>query len=97
MHYAVILRVRADATEALQARLREDEIRTVWAHHRAGTLLSIHFHDGPGALLIVDADDRPAAEGLAADLPMVLGGAAEAEVLELRPFTGYELLFRAAA
>lgn len=97
MHYAVILRVLPDATEDLQARLREDEIRALWAHHKAGTLLSVHFHDGPGALLIVEADGRAAAAALAADLPMVRGGAAEAEVLELRPFTGYELLFGGAA
>jgi len=97
MQLAILLRLEPDASEQAQAGHRAEEARAVWFHQTSGVLRSIHFHDGPGVLMMVETDDRRAAEQLAADLPMVRAGLVRAEVLALKPFTGLEILFDAAA
>ena len=93
MQAAILIRVKPDASEDAQAHQRAAEAQAVWFHHTSGVLRSIRLHDGPGALLVVEVAGRAQAEQLAGDLPMVRAGLVGFEVLELKPFTGYEALF----
>ena len=93
MNFAVILRIRPDASEELQARHRLAEAEAIWAATKEGSLRSIHFHDGPGALLLMEATDKTAAAAWVSLLPMVSAGVVDSEVLALKPFDGLEVLF----
>ncbi len=80
-------------TRAAIAHHAVDELRMLWAFYRDGFVREIHSPRGPGAVLILEASSVAAAEARLADLPLVENEIIEFELIELRPFTGFERLF----
>ncbi len=93
MEHLAVIGLRADATEELQASLRRPEALHLWNLMAEGSVRSARFTDTPGVILTIEAVDKAEAEAIVRNLPMVTGGAVETEVLSLRAFTGFEILF----
>lgn len=95
MQHIAILKLRVTATEQDQARLRTAEVAKVWELLVADSLRSIHFFSGSGqgAVLHIEAPDRAQADALVRQLPMVVGGLLDVDLLTLAPFTGLQALF----
>ena len=75
------------------ARLARKELPTLWALYRDGLVREIYSPGGPGVILLLEADGPGPAKEALANLPLVAEGVVDFELLELRPFTGWQLLF----
>ncbi len=85
------LREGADAREIT---LRADhELRALWQLYRDGVVREMYWPGRPGAVLLLEAAARQDAEAALAGLPLVAGGVIDFEVIELRPFSAFEVLF----
>ena len=82
------LREGADTREiALRAR---GEMRALWQLYRDGVVREMYSPGRPGAVLLLEAAARQDAEAALAGLPLAAGGVI---VIELRPFSAFEVLF----
>lgn len=75
--------------EQLGALLKE-EARHVYNWYLSGSLRQIYFTEHKHAVLILEARDAEDAMQMLAALPLVKEGKIRFEVMELRPYTGYE-------
>jgi hypothetical protein len=71
-----------------------NELRSSWALYASGELREIYATGNPRQVVfVVEAEDTAAAKHLLATLPLVAAGLFTIELLELRPFVNWAMLF----
>jgi len=85
------LREGADARDI--PGLARAEMRTLWQLYRDGVVREAYSPGGPGAILLLETAARHDAEAALAGLPLAAGGVIDFELIELRPFSAFEVLF----
>jgi hypothetical protein len=71
-----------------------DELRGSWALYASGVLREIYATDDPKKVVFVlEAADAQAARQALAPLPMIAAGMFGMEIVELRPFVNWSMLF----
>jgi len=93
MKFLALERPVAGATEHTMRPLLRDEAARAWALHGAGVLREAYFTPDHDAVLILECPDHRAATDAIASLPLVREGQIRFDVVELRPYTGFERLF----
>ena len=78
--------VKWDNTE----KLLEQESRHVFHLYLSDCLREIYFTEDKHAVLIMETENRDAAKKLLDALPLVKSGMIKFDIMELRPYTGYE-------
>ena len=79
--------------EAVRAELA-NELRGSWKLYEAGALREAYATAAPTRVVFVlEAEDANAARSLLRELPMVANGLVQVELVELRPFVNWSLLF----
>lgn len=73
------------------------ELRVLWRMYADGLVREVYSPAGPGAVLVLEAASPQAAVSALAELPLVAHQLIEFEVVELRPFSAFEVLFGGAA
>lgn len=76
----------------IPALLLEEEAGEVWRMTKSGALREIYFTEKRNAVLILEADNLKNAKEILNKLPLVKSGAIEFEVMELKPYDGFERL-----
>ena len=74
--------------------LLKDEARHVYDLYLSGSLREIYFTENKNAILVMEMKDKKAAIKLLDTLPLVKSGKIKFEVMELRPYTGYERIMK---
>ncbi len=75
------------------ARHAEAELRSVWRMYVDGFVREIYSPGAPGVILILEAPDAEHARASLAGLPLAASGIIDFEVIELRAFAAFEMLF----
>jgi hypothetical protein len=75
------------------AGLARDEMRVLWQLYHDGVVREMYSPGRPGAVLVLETAARPEAEAALASLPLAAGGIIDFELIELRPFSAFEVLF----
>jgi muconolactone delta-isomerase len=74
--------------------LLKDEARRVWELQQSGTLREIYFNaDQHTAVLVLECPNIEGARRLLANLPLVVAGLIEFEIVPLAPYDGLARLF----
>jgi hypothetical protein len=81
-----------DVRAAVAAHARP-EVHALWGLYREGMVREMYSPGGPGAVLIVEAATVEAAESVLASLPLLANDVMSVEMIELRPFAAFEVLF----
>ncbi len=68
----------------------KEEARHVYALYLTDSIREIYFTENKNAILLMEMEDKKAAIKLLDTLPLVKSGKIRFEVMELRPYTGYE-------
>lgn len=74
--------------------LLQAEAKATWELRQRGILREIYFNERRDAVLILEAADVGEAEGILEQLPLVKAGLIRFQVTELRPYDGWQRLFR---
>ena len=74
--------------------LLKDEAQHVYNLYLSDSLREIYFTENKNAILIMETEDKKTAIKLLDTLPLVKSGKIKFEVMELRPYTGYERIMR---
>ena len=74
--------------------LLKDEAQHVYNLYLSDSLREIYFTENKNAILMMETEDKKAAIKLLDTLPLVKAGKIRFEVMELRPYTGYERIMR---
>ena len=74
--------------------LLKDEAQHVYNLYLSGSLREIYFTETKNAILVMETEDKKAALKLLDTLPLVKSGKIKFEVMELRPYTGYERILK---
>lgn len=82
--------VKWDNTEGLL----EMEAQHVFELYLSDKLREIYFTQNKNAVLILETLDRKTAEELLDSLPLVRSGKIRFEIMELRPYSGYERILK---
>ena len=82
--------VKWDYTE----KLLEQEAQHIFQLYLSDCLREIYFTENRNAVLVMETKDRETAILLLDALPLVKSGKIQFEVLELRPYTGYERIIK---
>lgn len=73
----------------------KDEAAAVWELYKNNIVREIYFRDDQStAVLILECKDTAEAESILAQLPLVQKGLIKFELLPLKPYPGFERLFR---
>ena len=75
------------------ARLARAEMRALWQLYRDGVVREMYSPGRPGAVLLLETAARQDAEAALAGLPLAAAGIIDFELIELRPFSAFEVLF----
>ena len=70
--------------------LLKDEAQHVYNLYLSDSLREIYFTENKNAILVMETEDKKTAIKLLDTLPLVKSGKIKFEVMELRPYTGYE-------
>jgi hypothetical protein len=81
----------ADAGQV--ARHPRGEMRALWRLYRGGVVREMHSPGRPGAVLVTETASRGEAEAALAALPLAADRVIDCELIELRPFSAFEVLF----
>ena len=81
-----------DVRAAIAARAQQ-ELGVLWNRYREGLVREIYSPGGPGAVLIVEAGSRDSAHSALGELPLLADKIMSLELIELHPFTAFEMLF----
>ena len=87
------LRQGADAGEI--ARYASQEMHALWQLYRDGVVREMYSPGAPGAVLVLETAARKEAEAALASLPLAADGLIVFELIELHPFSAFEVLFAA--
>ena len=74
--------------------LLKDEARHVYNLYLSDSIREIYFTENKNAILVIEAEDKQAAIKLLDTLPLVMSGKIKFEVMELKPYTGYERIMK---
>lgn len=74
--------------------LLKEEAQHVYNLYLSGSLREIYFTENKNAVLVIEAKDKKTATKLLDSLPLVKPGKIKFEIMELRPYTGYERLMK---
>ncbi len=74
--------------------LLKDEAQHVYNLYLSDSLREIYFTENKNAILVMETEDKKAAIKLLDALPLVKSGKIKFEVMELRPYTGYERIMK---
>jgi len=74
--------------------LLKDEARHVFDLYLSDALREIYFTEDKNAILILESEDKKAAIKLLDSLPLVKSGKIKFDVMELRPYTGYQRIVK---
>ena len=74
--------------------LLQEEAKHVYHLYLSDSLREIYFTENKNAILILETEDTKTAMGILNELPLVKSGRIRFEVMELRPYTGYERILR---
>ena len=74
--------------------LLKDEAQHVYHLYLSGSIREIYFTENKNAILVMETEDKKAAIKLLDTLPLVKSGKIKFEVMELRPYTGFERIMR---
>lgn len=74
--------------------LLRDEAQHVYNLYLSDSLREIYFTENKNAILVMETEDKKAAIKLLDTLPLVKSGKIKFEVMELRPYTGYERIIK---
>ena len=74
--------------------LLKDEAQHVYNLYLSDSLREIYFTETKNAILVMETEDKKAAIKLLDTLPLVKSGKITFEVMELRPYTGYERIMK---
>jgi hypothetical protein len=93
MKWLAIGRLREGAgTREIAVRARA-ELRALWQLYRDGVVREMYSPGRPGAVLLLETAARQDAEAALAGLPLAAGGVIDFELIELNPFSAFEVLF----
>ena len=70
--------------------LLAQEAQQVFQLYLSDSLREIYFTEDNNAVLILETQDKRAAESLLKALPLVKAGKIRFDIMELKPYTGYE-------
>ncbi len=76
------------------ALLLEQEARHVFQLYLSDSLREIYFTEDKKAVLILETENKKIAQELLNSLPLVKSGKIRFEIMELRPYTGYERIMQ---
>ena len=74
--------------------LLKEEAQHVYKLYLSNSLREIYFTENKNAILMLETEDKKTAIKLLDTLPLVKSGKIKFEVMELRPYTGYERIMR---
>ena len=94
MKFIALIEVAPHASlEQVRAELLQ-ELKGSWALYTAGALREAYATDSPGRVVFVlESPDRGQAEAALQTLPLISAGHLRYELVELRPFVNWSLLF----
>ena len=72
--------------------LLKNEAQHVFELYLSDTLREIYFTENRNAVLILESKDKSTAKKILDTLPLVKSGKIKFELMELRPYKGYERL-----
>ena len=75
-------------------RLLEQEAQHVFQLYLSDDLREIYFTENKNAVLVMETKDRQTAERVLDSLPLVNSGMIRFEIMELKPYTGYERIIK---
>jgi len=74
--------------------LLKEEAQHVYNLYLSDSLREIYFTENKNAILVMETEDKKAAIKLLDTLPLVKSGKIKFEVMELRPYSGYERIMK---
>lgn len=74
--------------------LLKNEARHVFKLYLSNTLREIYFTENKNAVLVLESENKLTAKKLLDSFPLVESGKIEFELMELRPYNGYERLMK---
>lgn len=74
--------------------LLKNEARHVFELYLTDVLREIYFTENKNAVLVLESEDKLTAKKLLDSFPLVESGKIEFELMELRPYNGYERLMK---
>ena len=75
-------------------RLLEQEAQQIFQLYLSDCLREIYFTEDKNAVLVMETKDRKTAERILDSLPLVKSGKIRFEIMELKPYTGYERIIK---
>lgn len=72
--------------------LLREEAKHVYQLYLADTLREIYFNENKCAVLTLETQDKESAKEVLDNLPLVKSGMIKFEIMELRPYTGFDRL-----
>ena len=75
-------------------RLLEQEAQHIFQLYLSDCLREIYFTEDKNAVLVMETKDRQTAERVLDSLPLVKSGKIRFEIMELKPYTGYERIIK---
>ena len=75
-------------------KLLEQEAQHVFQLYLSDSLREIYFTEDKNAVLIMETKDRQAAEKSLNSLPLVKNGKIKFEIMELKPYSGFERIIK---
>lgn len=79
------------------ARHAQSELRELWTLYQAGAVREIYSPGGPGAVLVLESESVEHARRTLARLPLLADEIMSLELIELRPFIAWQVLFSEAS
>ena len=74
-------------------RYAREEMAALWQLYRDGAVREMYSPGRPGAVLVLEASGPQDAEAAVAGLPLTAAGLIVFELIELHPFSAFEVLF----
>ena len=93
MKLLAIGRPREGASVHEIGRYAREEMAALWQLYRDGAVREMHSPGRPGAVLVFEATGPQDAEAAVAGLPLTAAGLIVLELIELHPFSAFEVLF----
>jgi len=78
-------------------KLLEQEARHIFQLYLSDSLREIYFTEDKNAVLIMETKNKKTAKKLLDTLPLVKSGKISFEIMELKPYTGYERIMKNAS
>jgi len=75
-------------------KLLEQEAQHVFQLYLSDKIREIYFTENKNAVLVLEAEDKNTAKVILDTLPLVKAGKIKFEIIELRPYTGYQRILK---